>query len=331
MIRPFSLGDILTLKRLGHTGVGFDLERLLLYAPSPIHAAVLGLLTRHHLGSITCLRESANGKGEGFVQVYPRADRSKWDLAYLSPALGSSKDAPELWRQLLSYLIVLGAEQQVHRIYARIAEDAEIEDLLRQVGFTLVMREEVFCLETRPASAPRPAGLRELHHGDIEALNRLHCEIQPQLVQQAEGACPCWQAPPQRLLSRSASLDAFVWEDGGQIQAYLGLVSSVRGHWLQLLVRPDRRADLLPYIRFVLGTVSDSQRGAIYCSVPDRCVGLGWLLRTCGFESYARQVLLVAHTMARVPVQRGLVVPGLEGGIDVSTPVGHVLPQSVKE
>jgi hypothetical protein len=53
-------------------------------------------------------------------------------------------------------------------------------------------------------------------------------------------------------------------------------------------------------------------------------VGLGWLLRTLGFEPYTRQVLLVAHTVTRVSARQRLIVPGLEHSIDVSRPMGHV-------
>jgi hypothetical protein len=61
----------------------------------------------------------------------------------------------------------------------------------------------------------------------------------------------------------------------------------------------------------------------VYSPVPDYSVGLGWLFRPLGFETFTRQVLMVAHTLARVPVRRPLFIHSLEGGVDVGTSVGH--------
>ncbi|MBM3188058.1 MAG: hypothetical protein FJZ90_04970 [Chloroflexi bacterium] len=324
MIRPFGLRDILTLRQLGPQGVAFDLERLLLGAPSPTQSALLGYLTRHRLGSITCVREDADGVGEGFVQVNPRADGVEWHLAFLSPALEDNGTAPHLWRQLLGHLIVSGTQQQVSRIYARCAEDAYVEDTLRQVGFTLLTREEVFRLSHPSSPASAPKGLREAGPQDIPALNQLYREVEPQLAQQAEGASAHWQSEPRLPLMYPISTCGYVWEEGGRVLAFLGVTSSSRGCWLQILVRPEHRGDLLSHIKYVLGTTGCSCDRPVYCPVPDRCVGLGWLLRAAGFEPYARQASLVVHTVVRVPLKRRLVVAGLEGSVDVGTPVGHI-------
>ena len=105
--------------------------------------------------------------------------------------------------------------------------------------------------------------------------------------------------------------------------AYLRLTQSPSGFWLDIAVRPERRAELLPHLKFVLTLTECSPTRPVYCPVPDYGVGVGWLLRTIGFTTYARQVLLAAHTMARARVRRPLMIPGLEGSMDVSAPVGH--------
>jgi hypothetical protein len=81
------------------------------------------------------------------------------------------------------------------------------------------------------------------------------------------------------------------------------------------------RADLLPYLKYMLMVAKSAERLPVYCPVADYSVGLGWLLRTCGFESYTRQVMLAAYTMARVPIrQRVPVHPGLQSSVDIGTP-----------
>ena len=331
MIRPFGLGDILTLRQLRTEGVAFDLERLLLHASPATYSALLGCLTDHHLGGITCIHEDSDGVGAGFVQFFPRAQRTEWDLAYVSPSLDAHVDAAAMWRKMLSHAIILSAERRVARIYARSAEDAATEDVLRQVGFTLVTREEVFCQRAPIGGSARPRGLRAVTRADVPALNQLYRQVEPDLIQQAEGPLPHWHTVPRLTLMRRVFVEGYVWEVGGKAVAYLGLTSSSRGSWLQVVVRPEHRGDLLPHIRHVLGRTECSTDRPVYCPVFDHSVGLGWVLRTLGFESYARQALLVTHTMARVPMRRRLVVPGLEGSVDVSTPVGNIFRQATEE
>lgn len=312
------------VRQLQPQGVAFDLRRLLLYSSSPLHSAVAGYLTNHHLGTITCVyRDDGRGSSlKGFAQVWPRADDAEWDLAFLAPSLERQGNVSALWLRLLSDLIVLGAERGTLRIYVRSAEDAEAEDIFRQVGFTIIIREEVFASSRVPAPIPLPKGLRPVTPEDRPALNELYAQVVPQLVQQAEGVAPHWWATRQRM--RPVSAKEYVWADKGLIIAYLGLCCSSRGYWLETMVRPEFRADLLPHLKYLLTLTRCSANTPVYSPVPDYSVGVGWLLRTLGFEPYARQVLMVVHTAARVPIRRPMLVPGLERGVDVSTNVGHV-------
>lgn len=330
MIRPFGLRHVLAIRRLTPRGVGFDLRCLLLHSPSPASCALLGYLTRHHLGAITCVHErSKDTQTEGFIQVWPRADQAEWDLAFLAPSLDHHGDAPDVWRRLLTHVVVLAAERDVERVCARSSEDAEAEDLLRQAGFTVVEREEIFVLSHQPAPAPSPKGLRQLDRRDRQALHGFYCQVRPPLMRQAEGLPPLWSTPPHCTSLGLVSTNEYVWAEKARIIAYLGLSSSSRGHWLEIVVRPEHRADVLPYAKHVLTLAHCSARTPLYCPVPDHNVGLGWLLRTLGFESYTRQVLLVAHTVARVPLGRRIMISGLERSVDTGASPGHMIRRSV--
>ena len=332
MIRPFGLRDVFAIRRLTPRGVGFDLRCLLLHSPSPAHCALLGYLTRHHLGTITCIHErSKELETEGIIQVWPCADQAEWDLAFLAPSLDHHRDAPDVWLRMLTHLIVLAARRDVERVCARSSEDAEAEDLLRKAGFTVVEREEVFVLSHQPAPAPSPKGLRQLDRRDREALDELYSQVRPPLVQQAEGLQRHWSTPPHLTSLGLVAASEHVWAERGRIIAYLGLCSSSRGHWLEVVVRPERRADVLPYAKHVLTLARCTARTPVYCPVPDHDVGLGWLLRTLGFESYSRQVLLVAHTVARVPVGRRITISGLERSVDMGASPGHMIKRSALE
>ena len=326
MSRPFGLRDIAIIKQLQQQGVAFDLRRLLLYTSTPIYSAVLGYITRHHMGAITRIHEGPQGgELDGFVQVWPGVDPQNWDLAFLSPSLDGQREAPDIWRHLLTDLTIHGAEHGILRIYAHAPEHADMEDILHHVGFTRVTREEVFVLTQQPAAVPLPKGLRRVSRGDQWMLNELYRQVTPPLVQQAEGPAPHWQVMPHR------ALEEFIWPEEDKAIAALRLCASSKGYWLDVMVRPENRADILPHIQHVLTLAECSASKPVYCPLADYCVGLGWLLRTLGFESFRRQVLLVAHTVSRVPARRQLVIPGLERGVDVGTTIGHLSSDLAKE
>lgn len=319
MIRLFGLRDVLLVKQLQPQGVAFDLRWLLLHSTSPLHSALAGYLTRYNLGTITCVHEgSKEGRNlRGFAQVWPRPAQGEWDLVFLAPALERHENAVDLWYRLLTYLSILGAEQGILRIYVRSSEDAEAEDVFRQAGFTAVVREELFVLRREPEAASRPGGLRPLASQDLRALEELYRQAVPQFVQQVEERPPHLSLARYRLPLGSRRGQEYIWVEEGKALAYMGWYASPRGSWLEVMARPEDRTGTLPHIKYILTLMGCSATRPIYCPVPDYDVGLGWLLRTLGFESCTRQVLLVRHTAARVPVRPKIMVPGLERGVNV--------------
>ncbi|MHB0857235.1 MAG: hypothetical protein ACYC5M_06650 [Anaerolineae bacterium] len=324
MIRSYSLIDSLTLGRLQPQGVAFDLKRLLLGSSSPTQSALLGYLTSHQMGSRTylCERGQGNDHLRGMAQVLPRGHEPAWDLVFLSPGVEYHEQAADLWREMLTYLAVWGARQGILRIYARTPEDPEAEAVFRQSGFALVSREEVFVLSQRPGPAPLPRGMHKLRAEDEWAVRELYHQVTPQLVKQLSGA-DTFRPRANSSAPFSGSWNVqYIWADKGRVIAHLALCGTKRGSWLEVVVRPEHRADALPYIRYMLTLARRHTRVPVYCPVPDHSVGLGWLLRTLGFTSFTRQALMVARTTVCVPAHRRIVAHGLEPRIDVGTLAG---------
>jgi len=326
VFRLFDPRDLLLLRRLKPQGVAFDLRRHLLRNTSPLRDALVGYLTAHHAGSITCVFQSPEEEDglSGFVQVTEGATGAEWELAYLAPNLDYDLNAGNTWCRILGHLILLGAEHGVERICVRSAEDAEAEDLFRRTGFTVVSHEEVFALDQEAKPAPLPRGLRRATPQDEWALQELYHQVVPKVIQQAEGCNPRWIAPRRRILRGQSTTEQYVWADKGRMLACLRLTKTAQGSWMEVLTRPEQRGEVLPHLRYLLTRAAPTAPSPVYCPVPDHAVGLSWLLRTLGFEPYTRQVLLVAHTVTRVSARRRLMAPGLEHGVDVSRPMGHI-------
>lgn len=312
MIRSFSLRDAPAIWRLQTRGAAFDYKRRLLSSPHPTRSAVLGLVSGHYVGARTLVHTNrADDRPVAFVQLLPREDGACWDVSCIAPALDDRQDVACHWQDLLGQAVIMAAEQCVSRIYARPPVDGEAAAILRRCGFSMVGCEEIFVSSGRRPKAPMPPNLREVRDGDAFALSELRRQVIPPLVYQAQ-----WFGPEEAASSARAG-NGYVWVEEGALVAHMALESTGRGHWIECIVRPGRRGDLLPYLRWLMYMADGEGSRPIYVAVPDYTVGLGWLLRMLGFESLGRQQVMVAHTVSRVTVARPAVAHGLEGGVDM--------------
>ncbi|MCE5257652.1 MAG: hypothetical protein LLG44_01150 [Chloroflexi bacterium] len=298
----------------------FDLRRQLLYPRTPLASALIGLFSHGELGSISSVYSSAARQepASGFISIFPRRYIPYWDLGFLAPALDASAQASCIWGKLLNHISICGAKSGISRIYARTAEDPEVEDILHQVGYTMVSRSEIFVLVNRPSPVLAPRGLHRLEPRDAASIYHLYSEVVPPLAQQAEGLMPHWASLKSHHLGHIWHSREYIWAEKNRANAYLGLCETSHANWLEVVVRPEYRAEVMPLIKHILASSDNLDSAPVYCQVPDYSVGIGWVLRALGFESYAKQVAMVEYTMARVPALKRIIVPGLETGIDVS-------------
>jgi len=312
VIRPFSLRDAPEIRRLQAHRAAFDLKRSLLTAADPTRSAVLGLVSGYRLGARTLVHTGTEGPGPiAYVQLAPREDGSSWDVLSLAPTLDQGEQVQCLWQDLLCQSVVVAAKESVARVYARLPVDDVSALVLRRSGFSLVTCEEVFVSGATQPHAEKPLGLRNVAADDAWALDELRRQVIPPLVYQAQWLVP-EEATPTAQAMGTAQL-RLVWSDQDRILAYFSLESTPRGHWLECVVRPEHRAELLPHLRYLIHVAGAHAERPVYVPVPDYAIGLGWLLRTLGFESAGRQQVLVAHTVSRVTVTRPVAARGLEG------------------
>ncbi|MFP3897374.1 MAG: hypothetical protein ACLFV5_11140 [Anaerolineales bacterium] len=288
-------------------------------------------MTRHHLGAVTYVQQNSDaGKLEGFVEAWPRVNRPEWDLAFVAPSPDGG-GAGKVWQRLLSTLIVVAGERNVSRIYARAPQGVQVEQILCQVGFTLVRREEIFVLASQTVPATRVEGLRGIRAGDDSALAALCHRVQSRLGKGAEDVSPHRVLDFYPYLHGGTTNDEYVWQQGDTVVAYLGLQGSSHGYWLDIVVDPDSRADVLPCIRYILSLTQCGEDMPLYCPVPEHTPWLGHLLQDLGFTSYTTQAVLVTHTKARTPIRCEIPVTALENGIDMGAPVSQMFEPSVRK
>jgi len=326
VIRLFGLRDILLVKELEAESVALDLQRHILYQTTPSRSALIGLLTAHRLGPMTWVREVPRGSDgvRGFVQVRTSLGGGDWYLTTAAPSLANDAGAESIWRELLGFLGRQAAEYRTLRILARVPEDSDEERVLRCAGYIVSRRAEIFRLRGGLPGTRQPAGLYPASSRDEWAIRELCRQVVPRRVQQAETSIP---GRDDGLFGDSligGIVDGYVWSQEQRLDAYFALQTAPRGCWLRIVVRPERRGDIAPHLQYILSSSHASGETPVYCPVLDYAVGVGWILRTLGFESIGRQVCMVRHVAERVSARRVVAVSGLDGSVDVRASVGNI-------
>jgi len=298
-------------------GTTLDVRRATLASSSPLLVGALGLLLHQPIGAMTLLDDAEGEVGIG--QASPQQGGRSWEVRFLAPSIAHSSAAARIWQRLLTALGVLACEHGAERLLAYVPEDAYIEQVFRDAGFDVSSREQVFVLTNPPPPAPEPTGLRKLTTKDNQDLQALvRATVPTRLADMGEAMPTRHRAPKGPFVSPP---EEYVWlRDGGAV-AYIGLLVGPQCYWLETLVRPELRTEIVPHLRFVLSSIECSPQLPVFCAIPDYAAGTGWILRALGFKQYARQTLMVSKLVSRVPVRAPVVFPSLEGSMDSTAPI----------
>lgn len=346
MIRPFQLGDLFLVHRLGRQATKLNAIQALLY-PRSATVAALGAFVPGMGSNVSTfvLRQTRNSLVHaGLIQVQKRTGRPEADILLLAPALDTSWGHPAIWEKLLSYYAQEAARQQIARIYVDVPDQPLLVNTFSQVGFKLYTRQTIWRLthhHTAPNSYP-PFNEREscrvlpesrTHEWD---LLRLYTQITPEAVQRAEGAIhPDSEQEVKPLILdwwQSGQFSHFVLLEDDEIQGCLLIGRSQHGYWMRLLVdtnRPDTHHihALLRYGLQILGT--NKQHLPIYMGVRDYHGGMSSILTEYGFAPFTDRARMVRHVPAWARQAAPYRMPAVET-VGEAVPTSFILPQSTK-
>ncbi len=318
---PRTVLDLWTIFRCQAQGVRLDLKSALLRPASPLLQATAFSVPGFGLWSGRVLSVSARGQGRGgFVQARWRTGAPVLDLLYIAPALDAQQGAAWLWQHLLHDLARVGAEHEVQRLFAHLPEQRHAEvEVMRQAGFAIYAQDRLFCLRQVPAQPP--AGTvrwQPRQPVDDWGLGRLYYGQTPNSVQQAEaighggGGYAGWWGSSRR--------GCFVvrGETAGEVLAFLQLTRGEHGHWLKLVLHPDKAPPAVLLVQEALAMMAGWPRRPIYCDVRDFEGPVGAGLGRNGFEQVMVRMLLVRHTTASARVKVARPAPALEAAPDTA-------------
>lgn len=196
MIRPFRLGDLLLVQRLGGQATKLNVIQALL---QPRFASITSLsATVPWFGARAntfILRQNRNSLVQsGFIQTQERFGRPEADITLLAPALDTSRGHPAIWEKLLAYCIQESATRGIKRVYADVPDQPLPVNTFTQTGFRTYTSQTIWRLtpDNHPQFAQSQQSdtsiqIRPQLETDIWPLQRLYAKVTPKSVQRAEG------------------------------------------------------------------------------------------------------------------------------------------------
>lgn len=312
-----SLRDLWCIYRLRNQGLRLDLKGALLRPASPFYHATARSLPGFGLWSGRVLSVVVKDRGQvGFVQARCRTGVPALDLLYIAPALERRPGATWLWHHLLHELGRVGGEHGVQRLFAHLPEQSHAEvEVMRQGGFAIYGQDRLYRLISLPVGIGSSKGKllwcpRE--PVDDWGLTRLYHAVTPGVVQQAESMLQDGSTAYAAWGSHRQGSYVLRGENAGDVLGYLRLTRGERGHWLKLVLHPERSNQGGMLLQQALGLMADWPRRPIYCDVRDYEGFLTDALERCGFERVMTRMLLVRHTTAAIRVKAARPLPVLE-------------------
>ncbi len=318
MIRPFDWRDLALLHRLRGSGLCLDAERKYTHGPLALQHALLGSFAPGASAATLVARPTEVGLGPVVGQLMQRNGEAAARLTFIAPdeALCQASGL-----SLLEALCRAAGARGARNLIAEVDEDSPAFEGLRQAGFAVYARQQIWRLDpppelsasserhgrTKPRRAMRraaegsspPNSWRVEVPADAPAIHLLYLNLVPGLVQQIE-------PPPSR--SRGGLVH---WREG-ELLGYIEVASGPRGVWVQPFFHPaaERSQEL---ITAFLPLLEDGRRRPIYACVRSY---QGWMnhhLAQLGFVLCEGQAVMVKRLAA--PARRPAVVPlpALEG------------------
>lgn len=325
MIKPFDVRHLLLVSRLQNQGGLLNLEEALTQTYRPLLAALVGSLSLQGIGVFTYIcDEVAEGRRMvGFAQVRMRKGNSEADVVYLAPSPSAAGEDITLWCRLLKKLCLEAGEQGIQRILARLSEDGPGVEAFQQVGFSIYTREDIFRLVQIPPDLSRPERrtVRPQQSADNWGLQALYADVAPRLVQQAENITVREWEITAGPWPRQVRREGYILEDKDEIIGYLRIRQGQLGHWLEMLLHPQAYELSNEFVEQAISLLAEYPPLPIYCCLRRYQGGLRVPLEAKGFQHFASQRVMVKHTTVRIKEPALKLVPALDKGVEVATPM----------
>ncbi|MDQ6907573.1 MAG: hypothetical protein M3176_12150 [Chloroflexota bacterium] len=299
-IRPVHWADLPAMRRLRGETARLDMPEGIIAGLRPIRTAVRGIIP--WLGNVWTFVLVKDGGIHAYAQARPRRDSHTWDVVYLAygrkDRIGSAEVRDAAWSALLDAATRVAGRRRATRLFARVPDNADAMIALRDAGYITYGREMLYVApyhKTARQTDEQPA-LRRQQGGETWAIHQLYTLTTPKAMQFAEARTSSyWDLP------RNGSSRAAYWiGEAHEVTAYARTLSGEHAHVLDVLFRPEARAQVPGFVQNVLAALSASEGDLVYVRALGHQEDLGGMLEALGFSVLMRQSLLVKYTTISV-------------------------------
>lgn len=288
--RPFLPIDLPLVRRLTPFGVSLDSATSLTRGIHTVEGAVMGSVPLADLGTPTFVMR--NGSSEYVAQLRHKAGDQHAHIVFIAPDLDRC-NSESGWLHLLDAMVIAAGKRGAVTLNAEVAETSAAFAVLRQAGFAVYARQEIWKRDPAPAPAVNTSLLRPECDTDTFGINTLYASVVPRLVLQAD-------SPPE------TGHGGLIYERDGRILAYLSVQEGKCGIYIHSFVHPDAYNEGQAILAESLSRLPRVDRLPVYFCVRRYQDWLRGSLSALGFEFWASQAVMVKHTACRIehPVLR---------------------------
>ena len=305
--RLFAWRDIPTLQSQREHSVFLDSALVLTRGQLIVPGALLSYFVPS-MGVITCVADGREPSEPSIIGQFIHLPASSFaHLTFLTP--NAALDAP-LILELLDYMAILAGARGALRLLADVDERSAAFEAMRRCGYAIFSRQRVWRLTGQLPGKSESAHWRNAHGGDAAAIRALYNNIVPGMVQQVE---PFDAQRPHGL----------VYDENGEVAAYVELKYGHRGIWVQPFVHPDAEGVAECFLDLIHEIPSRYSR-PVYVCVRSYQSWLEPAIQDSGAEASPRQAVMVKHLASQQKALRSRALPSLEGSQpEITAPIAH--------
>ena len=326
MIRPFQIGDLLLVQRLGSQATKLNAIQALL---RPRTAAVTALNSvipwaGANVNTYVLKQDENSLAHDGFIQAQKRPGRPEADLTLLAPALDSSRGHPAIWEKLIAHYAQEAVTQNITRIYADVPDQPLLVNTFSQSGFKLYTNQTIWRLASQDlnqknvrSTTDQQYTVRTQQPEDEWEIEKLYSRVTPSTVQQAEGMIGHSENGGKRQSIKplildwwqSSSVNKLVIFEKDRLLGALLIGRTAQASWIRILVEPlhpnATHTQTLLYhgLRLIH---AETVHKPIYIGVRDYHGALSSYLDDLGFAPFTDRARMVrqVHAWVREPIRQ---------------------------
>lgn len=318
MIRPFAFRDLPLVHRLHEHGVSLHTKSALTESPHPLRGALFYMLVGGN--HPTLVLKERERRATGFIQLHLAGGKHHARILYLSSSVDGGLNSEQVsqagqdtgvWLSLLDEAMVIVGQRGMHSLVAEVDELGEALPILRQAGFAVYTRQDIWVLTAEDITAVTPTlTLQKCTSQDEWDVQLLYTNTVPRLVQLVEPMPPTCDG------------NGWVLREENEVTAFVHVYEGAEAIWLAVFVHPNAENRAGDIVATAVADHPPKPTKPIYCCIRRYQSWMQSALEPVGFQLWSSQAVMVKHTVqhTRKPL-RELITSLEKQGITASTPV----------